>query len=74
MFSPHGHGMSCYHCDNCHCSFGVDCLDWVDEPMCPRCGSDDVIWTEERLTGTCHREYTSVEQYEEVQNYKNKGE
>ncbi|MCR8641437.1 hypothetical protein NV379_02095 [Paenibacillus sp. N1-5-1-14] len=66
MFSPHGHGMSCFHCDNCHCGFGVDCLDVVseDEMICPRCGSDDTTWTAERITGNTSREWYFVEHYE----------
>lgn len=69
-FCPHGNGQSCFYCENCDCHFGIECLDVPEHVYCPRCGSEDTTSTNERLVGKVYREYTSVEQYEEMQEFK----
>lgn len=49
--SKYGHGMNCYHCDECHLSFGIDSLQHIDDPSCPNCGSEDITSTGEKLVG-----------------------
>ncbi|QSF43406.1 hypothetical protein [Paenibacillus tianjinensis] len=69
-FCPHGNGQSCFYCEDCGCHFGIECLDVPEQTFCPRCGSEDTILTNERLVGKVYREYESVEQYEQMQEFK----